>query len=58
MDNTNLRDFVDKFEKLNPANQRYIIAAQQALSYAQMQTAAEEQADGMKYSAATDDKTA
>lgn len=35
MDNKMTRDFVAKFNELNSDNQRYIIAIQQALAYAQ-----------------------
>lgn len=35
MDNKMTRDFAVKFNELNSDNQRYIIAVQQALAYAQ-----------------------
>lgn len=36
MDNKMTRDFAVKFNELNSDNQRYIIAIQQALAYAQV----------------------
>ena len=35
MENKTARDFIVKFNELNPDNQRYIIAIQQALTFAQ-----------------------
>ena len=35
MENTSLIDFMVKFNQLNEANQKYIIAIQQALAFAQ-----------------------
>ena len=36
MENKAKRDFIIKFDKLNPDNQRYLIAVQQALAFAQI----------------------
>ena len=35
MENKELKDFIEKFNKLTPNNQKYIIAIQQALTFAQ-----------------------
>lgn len=35
MENKTTRDFIVKFNELNPDNQRYLIAVQQALAFAQ-----------------------
>lgn len=36
MQNETTRDFIVKFNKLNPDNKRYVIAVQQALVFAQL----------------------
>lgn len=35
MENKTVEDFIIKFNELNPDNQRYLIAVQQALAFAQ-----------------------
>lgn len=43
-----VNDFATKFDKLNEPNQRYIIAIQQALLYAQEQEAQEKETKGKR----------